>query len=65
MELQDFSNGFLKIKLKETQINVITKDKSSEIHIGEFIIKSRDCEKVLDIKIDSKLNFWWSHLRSM
>ena len=57
MELQDFSNGFLKIKLKETQINVITKDKSSEIHVGESIIKSRDCEKVLDIKIDSKLNF--------
>ena len=57
MELQDFSNGFLKIKRKETQINVITKDKSSEIHIGESIIKSSDCEKLLDIKIDSKLHF--------
>ena len=44
MELQDFSNGFLKIKQKETLVNVFTKDKSSEIHIGESIIKSSDCE---------------------
>ena len=57
MELQDFSNGFLKIKQKETQINLITKDKSSEIHIGEPIIKSSDCEKLLDIKINSELHF--------
>ena len=40
MELQDFSNSFLKIKRKETQINVITKDKSSEIHIGESSLKA-------------------------
>ena len=40
MELQDFSNGFLKVKQKETEINVITKDKSSETHIVESIIKS-------------------------
>ena len=57
MELQSFSNGFLKIKRKESQINLITKDKSSEIHIGESIIKSSDCEKLLRIKIDSKLHF--------
>ena len=57
MELQDFSNGFLKIKQKETQINLITKDKSSEIHIGEPIIKSSDCEKLLEIKINSELHF--------
>ena len=57
MELQDFSNGFLKIKQKETQVNLITKDKSSEIHIGEPIIKSSDCEKLLDIKINSELHF--------
>ena len=57
MELQDFSNGFLEIKRKETQVNVITKDKSSEIHICESIIKSSDCEKLLGIKIDSKLHF--------
>ena len=57
MELQDFYNGFLKIKRKETQINIITKDKSSEIHIGQSIIKSSDCEKLPDIKIDSKLHF--------
>ena len=57
MELQDFSNGFLKIKRKETQINVITKDKSSEIHTGESITKSSDCEKLPDFKIDSKRHF--------
>ena len=34
-----------------------TKDKSSEIHIGEFIIKSGDCQKLLGLKIDSKLHF--------
>ena len=51
MELLDFSNGFLKVKQKETLIDVITKDKSSEIHTGESIIKSNDCEKLLDIKL--------------
>ena len=35
----------------------MTKDKSSEIHIGESIVKSSGCEKVLDNKIDSKLHF--------
>ena len=48
---------FLKIKRKEAQVNFITKDKSSEIHIGEPIIKSSDGEKLLGIKIDSKLHF--------
>ena len=57
MELQGISNGFLKIKRKEAQISLITKDKYSEIHIGEFIIKSSDCEKLLGIKIDPKLCF--------
>ena len=33
---------------------------SSEIHIVEIIIKSSDCEKLLGVKIDSKLHFWWS-----
>ena len=32
------------------------KDKSSEIHLGESIVKSSGCEKVLGIKIDSKLH---------
>ena len=58
MELQDFSNGFLKIKRTETQINVITKNKSSKIHVGdESIITSSDYKNLLDIKIDSKLHF--------
>ena len=35
----------------------MTKDKSSEIHIAESIIRSCDCEKLLGIKIDSKLHF--------
>ena len=36
---------------------LMTKDKSSEIHIGESIIKSSDCEKLPGIKVDSKLPF--------
>ena len=36
---------------------IMTKDKSSEIHIGESAVKSSGCEKVLGIKIDSKLQF--------
>ena len=36
---------------------IMTKDKSSEIQIGESIVKSSGCEKVLSIKIDSKLDF--------
>ena len=42
---------FSENQVKRTQIYV-NKDKSSEIHISEFIIKSSDCEKLLDIKID-------------
>ena len=35
----------------------MSKDKSSEIHIGESIVKYSGCEKVVGIKIDSKLHF--------
>ena len=35
----------------------MNKDKSSEIHIGGSVIKRSDCEKLLGIKIDSKLLF--------
>ena len=44
---------------------LITKDKSSEIHIFESMIKSSDYIKLPGIKIESKLHFWWSHSRSM
>ena len=43
----------------------MSKDESSEIHIGEFVIKSSKYEKLLGIKIDSKLPFWWWRARSM
>ena len=43
---------------------IMTKDKSWEIHIGENIIKSVDCEKLLGVKIDSKLHFWWSYKKA-
>ena len=36
---------------------IMTKDKYLSIHIGESIIKSSDCQKVLGIKIDAKLHF--------
>ena len=34
---------------------IITKDKSSEVHIGESIVKSTSCKNILGI--DSKLHF--------
>ena len=36
---------------------LLSKDESSEIHIGDSIIKSSTCKKLLGIKIDSKLHF--------
>ena len=36
---------------------IMTKDKSSEIHIGEYTVKSIGYEKVLGTKIHSKLHF--------
>ena len=36
---------------------IMNEQKSSEIHLDETIVKSSDCEKVLVIKIDSKLHF--------
>ena len=44
---------------------LMTKDKSLEISIGESIVKSSDCKKLLGIKFDSKLHFWWLFLRSI
>ena len=35
----------------------MTKDESSETHIGKSIIKSSDIEKLLNIKINPKLYF--------
>ena len=46
---QWFSENQLK-GWNQTPINVNTKDTSSEIHIGELIIKSSDCRKLLGIK---------------
>ena len=34
---------------------LLSKDESSEIHIGDSIIESSTCEKLLGIKTDSKL----------
>ena len=67
MQLEGVSNMFLKIRWKETdkcQL-LMSKDESSEIHIGEFVIKSSKYEKLLGIKIDSKLPFWWWRAISM
>ena len=36
---------------------LLSKDESSEIHIGDPIIESSTCQKLLGIKIDSKLRF--------
>ena len=37
--------------------SLLSKHESSEIHIGDAVIESSNCEKLLDIKIDSKLRF--------
>ena len=37
--------------------SLLSKHESSEIHIGDAVIESSNCEKLLDIKIDSKLGF--------
>ena len=43
---------------KHRQMSLImTQGKFSEIHIGEIIIKSGDCEKLLGVKIDLRLHF--------
>ena len=36
---------------------------NSEIHAGGSIIESSDYEKLLGIRIDLKLYYWWSGLR--
>ena len=36
---------------------MLSKEESSEIHVGDSIIESSTSEKLLDIKIDSKLRF--------
>ena len=38
---------------------IMTKAKSSKIHIGEIIVKSSDCENILAVKIDSRHHFRW------
>ena len=38
--------------------HTMTKDRSSEIHTSEGIIRSSDCQKLRGIKIDSKLHFY-------
>ena len=59
MALQDFSDCFLKIRWQETDKCYLlkTKDKPSEIHISESIIKHSDYKKMLGAKTDSKIYF--------
>ena len=44
---------------------IMSKTKSSEIHVSKSNNKSNDCEKLLGIKINSKLHLRLSCLRSM
>ena len=68
-----FLNVWLQIyELKKNTIYIliyiyiyICIDKSWEVYLGETVIKNSDCVKLQCIKIDSKLHFWWSCLRSM
>ena len=54
--LKWFSDNQMKRNTDKCHL-LMSKDKYSEIHIGESIIKSSDFERLLGIKIDSKLRF--------
>ena len=51
-----FSDNQMRGNTDKCQL-LVSKDESSEIHIGDSVIESSNCEKLLDIKIDSKLRF--------
>ena len=36
---------------------IVSTDEPIEIRVGEYLIKSSTCEKLLGVKIDKKLNF--------
>ena len=44
--------------------SLLSKDESSEVHIGDSIIESSNCEKLLGIKTDSKL-FFDNHIQDL
>ena len=50
-------SGFSENRAKGNTDQCHYQKQSSEVHIGKSIIKSSDCEKLIDIKIDSKLHF--------
>ena len=52
--LKWFSDSQMKGNTDECHL-LLSKDKSSEIHVGESISKNSNCEKLLGVKIDSKL----------
>ena len=60
MQLQNFFKWFSDNQMKGNTDKchlLLSKNESSEIHIGDSIIESSTCEKLLGIKIDSKLRF--------
>ena len=58
--------SFSEKKMKRNRwMTLMSKDKSSKIHIGEFKAVTTNYEKVIDKKIDSKLYCWFSCSRSM
>ena len=59
MGLQDFSDCFLKIRWQETDKCYLlkTKDKPSEIHISESIIKHSDYKQCKELKLIRKFIF--------
>ena len=36
---------------------IVNKNENISMHIGPFEIKNTDCKKLLEIKVDSRLNF--------
>ena len=55
---------YIKGKQKGTdKCHLLMSKDNSEIHVGGSIIESSDYEKLLGIRIDLKLYYWWSGLR--
>ena len=54
--LQWFSHNQMKANTDKCQL-IVSTDEPVEIRVGESLIKSSTCEKLLGIRIDNKLNF--------
>ena len=50
-----FSHNHMKVNTGKCHL-IVSTDEPIEIRVGESLIKNSTCEKLLDVKIDNKLN---------